>query len=119
MEVNAQTRRFINEQVRPLAEKAITIYALGISVNAALGTYLAEFLASGALTIDEQTGVISASEPSTVIDDGRAAEGVTQITTGDLAAILNMHRSVTAQIAAEPGIQSAMERASVRKRIQG
>jgi len=118
MEVNAQTRRFLNEQIRPLAEKARGVYAAGLAIQAIIGTHLSELLAAGAITVDPQTGVLSTVQPDTVLDDGRAAEGVTQITAGDLVAILNTLSGVVATIAGEPGIQAAMERASVRKLTQ-
>lgn len=118
IETNAQTRRFLNEQIRPLAELSRKVYASGIAINVTIETLLAELLASNALTIDAQTGAITATVPDTIIDDGRSAEGVTQITTGDLAAILNTLGGVVSTIAAEQGIQAAMERASVRKLTQ-
>jgi hypothetical protein len=116
MEANAQTRRFLNEQIRPLAEQARKVYAAGVALNAILPTLLEQLLASGSLSIVD--GAVVAANPATVIDDGRAAEGVTQITTGDLALILNTIGGVVQTIAAEPGIQAALERASVRKLTQ-
>lgn len=116
---NATTRRFLDEQVRPLAEQIRQIYAAGIAINITIETLLDELLAIGAVTIDDQTGEIVAEDPSEVIVDGRSVEGVTQITTGDLAAILNTLGGVMQTIADEHEIQAALERACVRKLAQG
>jgi hypothetical protein len=112
--VNATTRRFLNERIRPLAERAKNIYAAGIELSAVLTTVIAELLDAEEISIDPQTGVVTAENPDTVLDDGRSAEGITQITTGDLALIINTLGGVVGQIAASPEIQSALARASVR-----
>lgn len=118
IEANAQTRRFLNEQIRPLAELARKVYASGIAINTIITDHLAQLLDAGEIAIDAQTGALTAQNPTTVIDDGRAGEGVTQLTTGDLVAILNTLGGVVQTIAGEPGIQAALERSSVRRLTQ-
>lgn len=112
--VNATTRRFMNERIRPLAERAKGVYAAGIELDAVLTTVIAELIDAQEIAINAQTGAVTAASPDTVLDDGRSAEGVTQITTGDLALILNTLGGVVGQIAASPEIQAALARASVR-----
>ena len=119
MEVNAQTRRFLNEQIRPLSEQARKVYAAGVALNAIIDTLLDELIVAGLVVRDTETGVLSTGQPGEVLDDGRAAEGVIQITVGDLVTILNTLGGVVQTIASEPGIQAALERASVRKLTQG
>lgn len=115
--LNPTTRRFVNEQIRPLSEQARSVYAAGVAMSAIMPTLLGQLLASGDLSIVD--GAVVAATPATVLDDGRSVEGVTQITTGDLATILNTLGGVVQTIASEPGIQAALERASVRKLTQG
>ncbi len=42
IEANAQTRRFLNEQIRPLAGTARKVYASGIAINTIISDHLAQ-----------------------------------------------------------------------------
>ncbi|MFI4854955.1 MAG: hypothetical protein ACIAQF_08280 [Phycisphaerales bacterium JB065] len=116
--VNATTRRFVNEQIRPIANLARSIYIAGLAMNTIIDTHLSELIDANEITIDAQTGEVSAANPTKIIDDGRAAEGDIQITTGQLALLLNLHRSFVAQVADSTDLQAAVERACLNRTLQ-
>lgn len=67
---DAQAIRFVNEVIRPMAE---AVEALDANVQIAADRYVAEF-----------APLVSGNVAADTIEDGRAAEGVSRMTLGDV-----------------------------------
>jgi hypothetical protein len=111
---DATTQKFLNERIRPLAEAARVFYAFGVDTGVAVPSSLAQLFSSGEITVDSETGALVATNPDNVIEDGRANQGVTPMTTGDLVIILNTLSGVVSSIGMSAEIQTSLVKASVR-----
>ena len=117
MTTNATVIRFMNERVRPDCEKLRSLYAMSIDFATRWASTIAPALiAEGLITIDGNTGVASPANGNadTLIDDGRAVQGVAQISISELCLIANTFGGLTLAIQNEAGFINAVSKASVR-----
>lgn len=106
--------QFVNARMRPDAERVRNAYARGVDMGAALTSTIAPLLvAEGVATIGGD-GSLVATQPGEVIDDGRAAEGVAQITVGELCKLVNTMGGLTLAIASDQEFLDAVSKACVR-----
>lgn len=114
IETDVFTRQFIHQRIRPIAESMRYFYAVALDAVIASQTQLLDLFREGHLQIDSETGLITTENPTHIINDGRANEGITQLSLGDLILLLNTVNGVVQTISAQPGTQEAIVRASVR-----
>lgn len=95
---NPQAVRFVNEVVRPLAE---AVRAIKVQIDAAMVAWFAGHNATFAASAD-------------TVEDGRAAEGVSRLTAGDVTALLVILSDVQAELN-EAGRAAQVQKPCVRQ----
>lgn len=117
MTTNAEIIKFCNEQIRPDAERIRAAYARGIdSMAKASSTIIPIMIGLGLIVFDNQTGAISPAQDQgdVQINDGRAVDGVSQITISTFCTLVNTFGGLTKSIAENQDFINALSIASVR-----
>jgi hypothetical protein len=108
--------RFVSERVRPDAERVRAAFARGVDMAAAVRSSIAPLLVAAGLVEVDAEGLLTPTQGSAgvVIDDGRAREGVNQLTIGELCTLVNTFGGMTAAVDANQAFLDALSRAAVR-----
>lgn len=100
---DAEAIRFVNEQIRPLAEQLRDLNAL---LQNAKGVWI-----GGGLNMIFATA-------SDTIEDGREAEGVSRLTVGDVSALVSEISAILNRFGGE-GVMDIIRKPCVRRMIVG
>lgn len=118
--MNPILKKFLNEVLRPEADRLAGIVRRPAD-------FLAEWAAKGIGPLlgvpDElltrETPLLPqdyATVDGTPLDDGRAAEGVVQLSAREVLAFYRIYRSLAAQLAADPHVEAVARRIAINPR---
>lgn len=121
MPLDPVSTRFLNEQVRPLADRLAGLLPLPDAFVAmfdakGIGTLLnipPGLLTQAAPLVDADYATVSGD----ILDDGRAAEGITQLTARDVLAFFRIMRFLGAMLDSDPMVQQVAFKIAVNPRL--
>lgn len=94
---------FLNQTLRPLCER---LRAVQVELETSRVAYQVGPMATVAAAVG--------ADPVEVVDDGRATEGVNQLSADEVAAAMGLLNDIAAAVAANPAGLAAMHKACVR-----